>query len=126
MNPTAPQQPQPPQKLIDFNEELKALCLKYQYELRPVMHFDQLQGIGMSLQATDVSPKDEGVQLNTTQLAPDPVPPTTIESPAGANDPVPEPSVPTPEPPKEDAALPETAEPSQSSPETPVDNQSVN
>lgn len=58
--PQAPQQP--PQKLLDFNEELKNLCDKYQYEL-----FGRLQmfddAIVTRLEVRDKSPKTQGVNL---------------------------------------------------------------
>lgn len=88
MNPNAPvnppQGPTPPQKLIDFNNDLKALCAKYQYELKAILQAGE-QGIFPILTAVDVSPKDAGVPLNTDPNAanPQPAAPTNPEVPPG-------------------------------------------
>lgn len=92
MNPNGPQPA--PQKLIDFNEELKGLCAKYQYELRVVHQFDPLQGHFAVIQAFDVSPKNEGVSLTQPANTP-PVDPT--QNPA--SNPAAQPAVPTTAPP---------------------------
>lgn len=63
--------PEPSQKLIDFNADLEALCKKYQYELRPAMEFDPFKGLFPVMKAIEVSPKAaEGVPLGPTPTAP--------------------------------------------------------
>jgi len=73
MNPAQPQTP--PQKLVDFNEELKALCAKYQYELSAVGQ----------LIVNDVSPKVTGVPLQSEAPVEvpivEPTPETPVETP---------------------------------------------
>ncbi len=85
MNPNAQAPQQPPQKLVDFNADLKALCDKYQYELRPVLSYEP-QGTFARLTVEDVSPK--GVQLYqpTAPIAPDPANPNP--APASPEKPV--------------------------------------
>lgn len=91
-------QPQPPQKLLDFNEELKALCTKYQYELGativPQLNAYGAQiGITAAVQVFEVSPKPAGVPLNATQ-SPDAQPAAAQPAPAAAPVP-PTPAAPT-------------------------------
>ncbi len=59
-----------PQKIIDFNEELKALCDKYQYELRATVQFDPSRGLFPTMQVFDVTPKEKGVPLNPADSVP--------------------------------------------------------
>lgn len=89
-----PQQ-QPPKKLQDFNNDLKELCAKYQYELSAVMAplynpWGAKIGERTTIQAFDVSPKDQ-VPLTPTE---------TPQTPATPADPtIPMPSSPAPVPP---------------------------
>lgn len=66
------QQAQPSQKLTDFNNDLKALCAKYQYELVAKMTYAE-EGAFPRIFALDVSPKIP-VQPQQ-QTAPDPTNP---------------------------------------------------
>jgi hypothetical protein len=71
-----PTTPPAPQKLIDFNDELKALCDKYQYEIfAKLQQYDD--AIVARLEVRDKSPKPSGVQL-TPDVA---TPPTTDPAP---------------------------------------------
>lgn len=87
-----PGQPQPPKKLQDFNEELKNLCAKYQYELSAVEvplynPWGAVIGHRTTIQAFDISPKDQvpastnenaAPQPEATPDAPAPIPPAPV------------------------------------------------
>lgn len=111
MNPNDPQQsgqqPPVPQKFIDFQQELNELCKKYQYALQPIIVMNPVQGIVPQLNIIEVSPKDEGVQINQDPSAPGaPVNPATPPTPVADPTQAPGTAVPgvPPVPPLDDAA----------------------
>lgn len=74
---------QPSQKLTDFNNDLKALCAKYQYELAAKMQYTE-EGAFPRIFALDVSPKIPAQPQE--QTAPDP----TNPNPEQPKEPAPE------------------------------------
>lgn len=89
MGPT-PQPQQPPKKLQDFNEELKNLCAKYQYELSAVEvplynPWGAIIGHRTTIQAFDISPKDQvpvSTDENAAPAQPEATPPAAPIPPA--------------------------------------------
>lgn len=97
---------QPPKKLLDFNEELKNLCVKYQYELQAVEQ-DILNpwgiriGVRTTIQAFDVSPQDQQTPADPNPQA------AAAPTPPAADQEVPTPPA-APLPPTTEPALPNT------------------
>lgn len=82
-------------KLIAFDQELKALCERYQYKLEPALDFHPIRGLRPVMSVTNVPPAPGGgIPLNPTQPAA-PTAPTDPNAPTTPPTVPPAPSAPT-------------------------------